>query len=90
MHEEHIEMLLDAIYEYDETAPYIILLYIPSNDESIPDFYFAVMAALRIPNPDEINDLLRETKKDVGNMIYAAELLILPRNEAIEHLENLI
>lgn len=90
MYEEQIEMLIEAIYNYDRTAPYIILLYIESNDEEIPDFYFAVLAALRMPDEEEMNALFAITKRDVGNMIYAADTLVLPRDEAIEYLESLI
>ncbi len=88
--DEQIEILIDAINAYDMDAPYIILLYIPSNDDYLPDFYFAVLAALRIPNDDELEALFKITKKDIGNMIYAADTLILKKAEAIEHLESLI
>jgi len=90
MFEEQIEMLIDAIDSYDSIAPYIILLYIPSNDEDMQDFYFAALAALRIPNQDEMDALLKISKRDVGNMIYAAEHLILPKDEALDYLEDLI
>ena len=90
MNEEHIEMLIDAIHNHDYNAPYIILLYIPSNDEYIPDFYFAVLAALRIPDEDELASIFEITKRDIGNMVYAAEHLIMLKDKAIEYLEELI
>jgi len=90
MFEAQIEMLIDAIEEYDSIAPYIILLYIPSDDDEIDDFYFAALAAIRIPNDDEMADLYRATKDDVGNMIFAAEHIILSKDEALDYLENLI
>jgi len=90
MNEEHIEMLIDAIQDYEYNAPYIILLYIPSNDEYLPDFYFAVLAALRIPDEDELASIFEITKKDMGNIVYAAEHLIMPKEDAIEYLEKLL
>lgn len=91
MHEEQIQMLIDSIEYYDEERdiPWYILLYIDGGEE-LEDFYFAAMAALKIPAEDEIDDLMYMTKEQVGNMVYAADYLIMKKEEAIEHLESLI
>jgi hypothetical protein len=90
MFESNIEMLIDAIEEYDSMAPFIILLYLPSDNDEIDDFYFAALASLRKPNSDEMNELYRVTKEELGNMIYASDYLILPKDDAIEYLEDML
>ena len=93
MLEEQIEVLLDAIESYSTNDPYIILLYIPSSDDDEHfdfDFFFAVMSAKRKPDDKELQALLNYTKRDIGNMIYAAETLIMKRDDAIGYLSSLI
>ena len=90
MFDEQIELLIDAVEHYDASAPYIMLLYIESDTEDIPDFYFAAMALLKKPNPDEISALFHISKLDMGNMIYAADYIILKREKALHYLESLL
>lgn len=93
MFEEQIEVLIDAIETYNTADPYIILLYIPSSDDDEHydfDFYFAVLSSKRKPNEEEMKALIRYTKYDLGNMIYAAETLVMERDDAIGYLTSLI
>jgi len=93
MLEEQIEVLLDAIESYNVYDTYIILLYIPcSEDDDFYDFdfIFAAMSSKKRPKDDEIEALIKYTKQDIGNMVYAAEMLIMERDEAIEYLTSLI
>ncbi len=93
MLEEQIEVLIDAIEMYDSNDPYIILLYIPSSDDDEYydfDFFFAVLSSKRRPSDEEMEALLYVTKFDIGNMIHAAETLVLTRDEAIGYLTSLI
>jgi len=93
MLEEQIEVLLDVIEGYNVHDPYIILLYIPcSEDDDFYDFdfIFAAMSSKKAPNDKEIESLIAHTKRDIGNMVYAAEMLIMKREEAIEYLTSLM
>lgn len=93
MIEEQIEILIDAIESYNTEDPYIILLYIPSSDDDEYydfDFFFAVLSSKRYPDEEEMKALINVTKWDVGNMIYAAETLIMKRDDAIGYLTSLI
>ena len=93
MIEEQIEVLIDAIESYNTEDPYIILLYIPYSDDDEYydfDFFFAVLSAKREPDKEEMESLIRVTKWDVGNMIYAADTLVMKRDDAIGYLTSLI
>jgi hypothetical protein len=93
MIEEQIEVLLDAIEGYNVDDPYIILLYIPCSDDDNFydfDFIFAAMSSKKKPNNEEIEALIKHTKQDIGNMVYASEILIMQRDEAIDYLRSLI
>jgi len=93
MLEEQIEVLLDAIESYNVDDPYIILLYIPCSDDDDYfdfDFIFAAMSSKKKPNKGEIDALIKHTKRDIGNMVYASEMLIMEREEAIDYLTSLI
>lgn len=93
MFEEQIEVLIDAIESYNASDPYIIMLSIPYSDDD--DFYdfdfiFAVMSSKKLLDEAEIESLIKYTKIDIGNMVYAAEMLIMERDEAIDYLTSLI
>jgi len=92
MKEEYIEMLIDSIISFDEeyNPPYFILFYLPQSEEYEihSELYFAVLAAKIKPNEEMINEVLYETKKRIGNIIYAADYEVLRRNDAIRQLEN--
>jgi hypothetical protein len=93
MIEDQLEILIEAIEDYDTTDPFVVLLYIPhSEDDEFYDFdfYFAVLSSKTHPTESEMEALIRFTKYNMGNMIYAAETLILTREEAINHLTSLI
>lgn len=85
-------MLINSIETYDKRykPPYFILFYLAADEEygRYADIYFAVLAAMIKPTDDMINDLLHETKKQVGNMIFAADYVILSKDDAICHLEE--
>ena len=91
MTEEYIEMLIESINEYDRkfNPPYFILFYLAANQEfSIQnDIYFAVLAAKIKPNDLMIEDILYETKKQIGNIIYAADYKVMNKDDAIDQLE---
>ena len=92
MQEQYIEMLINAIETYDKRykPPYFILFYLPPDEEHGRDevMYFAVLAAMIKPDENMINDVLFHTKKQVGNMIYAADYLVLKKEDAIMQLES--
>ena len=93
MFEEQLEILIDAIESYGEFDPYIILLYIPSSDDDEYydfDFIFAAMSAKRMPSEKDKEQLLTSTKADIGNMVYATEMMVLEREKAIDYLSSLI
>lgn len=94
MLEEHVEMLIDSIISYDRLykPPYFILFYLPTNEEYeiYEELYFAVLAAKLKPTEKMINDVMHETRKQVGNMIYAADYEILTKDDAIEQLESIL
>jgi len=94
MHEQYIEMLIDSIEKYDNIhkPPYFILFYIPSNEELeiYDEIYFAVLAAKVKPDEKIIQHAIFETKKRVGNMIFAADYKVLKKDEAINHLESIL
>ena len=89
---EYIEMLINSIETYDKhyKPPYFILFYLPANEDfgKYDDTYFAVLAAMIKPTDDMINDILHETKKQVGNMIFAADYAVLSKDDAICQLEE--
>ena len=91
MQEQYIEMLIDSIENYDKRykPPYFILFFLPPSEEHGREeaMYFAVLAAMIKPNASMIDDVLFETKKQVGNMIYAADYVVLKKEEAILQLE---
>lgn len=94
MYEDYIELLIDSIQSYDEKyhPPYFILLYLPANEEydRHEDMYFAALAAMIKPNEIILDEILFETKKQLGNIVYAAEIEILTKDDAIDHLESLL
>ncbi len=89
---EYIEMLINSIETYDKRykPPYFILFYLPANEEygRYEDTYFAVLAAMIKPTEDMISEILHDTKKQVGNMIFAAEYVVLSKDDAICQLEE--
>ena len=91
MPDTYIEKLIDSIETYDQRykPPYFILFYIPAHGRHNP-IYFAVLAAMMEPTEAMIDDVLFETKKQVGNMIYAADYLIMKKEEAIDQLESIL
>ena len=94
MYDEYIEMLIDSIEVYDAKyhPPYFILLYIPANAEydRNEDLYFAALATKVNPTEDMIDEIFYETKKELGNIVYAAEYEILKKDAVIDHLESLL
>ncbi len=94
MYEDYIELLIDSIHSYDEKyhPPYFILLYLPANDDydRHDDMYFAALAAMIKPTATLLDEILFETKKQLGNIVYAAEIEILTKDDAIKHLEALL
>jgi hypothetical protein len=52
--------------------------------------YFAALAAMIKPNEIILDEILFETKKQLGNIVYAAEIEILTKDDAIDHLESLL
>ena len=89
---EYIEMLINSIETYDKRykPPYFILFYLPADEEfgRYESTYFAVLAAMIKPTGDMINEILHDTKKQVGNMIFAAEYIVLSKDDAICQLEE--
>lgn len=89
---EYIEMLIDSIETYDRrfTDPHFIIFYIPSNGKfkTVKKIYLAVLAATSIPNDKMIDIIIKETKKQAGNVIYAAEYVIMKKQAAINYLEE--
>lgn len=94
MIDEHIEMLIDSIETYDQKykPPYFILFYIPASEEYgiYEELYFAVLAAMIKPNEDMIDEVLYETSKQIGNIVYAADYEILKKDDAINQLESIL
>lgn len=94
MQEEHIEMLINSIETYDKRykPPYFILFYLPASEEysRYEETYFAVLAVMVKPDENLLVDILAETKKKVGNMIYAADYVVLKKDDAISKLESII
>jgi len=94
MIDEYVEMLIDSIISYDKLykPPYFILFYLPTSEEYeiYEEIYFAVLAAKMKPTKNMIDDVLYEAKKQVGNMIYAADYEILTKDDAIEQLESIL
>jgi hypothetical protein len=92
MPEDHIQQLIDSIEHYDETdrPPYYVLWYIDGEEYETPDQYFAVMAIKMRPDKYMMEDIKRQSKQEIGNIIYAADYLIYNKDQAIDHLESLI
>lgn len=92
MPEDYIQMLISSIEHFDESdvVPYFILLYLDSGNEEDERFYFAVLSAMKYPSKEEMDELFYQTKNKAGNMIFAAEYLIMNKFDAIDHLENLL
>ena len=92
MYEEHVQQLIDSIEYYDETdkPPFYILWYLDGEDFDVPDQYFAVMAVKMKPNKFDMELIKRQSKDEIGNIIYGADYLIMKKDDAIDHLENLI
>lgn len=94
MTEEYIEMLIDSIISYDKLykPPYFILFYLPANEEydRYDEMYFAVLAAMIEPTKEMIDEVLYETKKQIGNIVYAADYHVLRKDEAINQLEAIL
>lgn len=94
MYDDYIEMLIDSIEVYDSKyhPPYFVLLYLPANEDydRHEDMYFAALAAMIKPTEDLIHEIFYETRKQIGNIVYAAEYEILRKDEAIDHLESLL
>jgi len=91
MPEESIQQLIDSIEQYDaqDQPPYYVLWYIDGEEYETPDQYFAVMAIKIKPDEHMMNDIKRQSKSEIGNMIYAADYLVYDKEDAIEHLESL-
>lgn len=92
MPEQYIQMLIDSIENFDEDnrIPYFILLYLDSGNEEEEKFYFAVLSSQKYPSHEEMEELFYETKNKAGNMIFAANYIVLSKNDAINHLEDLL
>lgn len=92
MHDEHIQQLIESIEIYDETdnPPFYILWYIDGEDYDRIDQYFAVMAIKVKPDKFMMESIKRDSKKQIGNIIYAADYLIMNKDDAIIHLENML
>lgn len=94
MFDDYIEILLESIEDYNKKfhAPYYILLYLPANEEyDRPDeMYFAVLASMVKPNEEMISEIFFETRKQLGNIIYAADYVVKTYDEAVNYLESLI
>jgi len=92
MSDEHITQLIDSIELYDETdkPPYYILWYIDGEEYESLDQYFAVMAVKMKPSKFMMDDIKRQSKEEIGNIIYAADYLICKKDEAINHLEEML
>lgn len=91
MSEEHIQQLIDSIEYYNTTEhiPYYVLWYIDGEENDSSDQYFAVMATSVKPDKNMIETVRRQSKDEIGNIIYAADYIICGKEEAIDHLENL-
>ena len=92
MQEEHIQQLIESIEYYDEIdhAPYYVLWYFDGEDFEIQDQYFAVMAVKIKPDEKMMDRIRWHAKPEIGNAIFGADYVILDKENAIEHLENLM
>ena len=92
MSEEQIQQLIDSIEYYDETdnSPFYILWYLDGEEYDIIDQYFAVMAVKTKPDKHMMTAIKRQSKDEIGNIIYAADYIICDKEGAIDHLENLL
>lgn len=94
MYDDYIELLIDSIETYNNKyhPPYFILLYLPRSEEfdKPEELYFAALAAMLKPNEDMIAEIFFETRKQIGNIVYAADYKVLKKDQAIEHLESLL
>jgi hypothetical protein len=68
------------------------LLYLPASEEfdKPEELYFAALAAMLKPTEDMIAEIFFETRKQIGNIVYAADYKVLKKDQAIEHLESLL
>lgn len=91
---EYVESLIESILQYDTQykPPFFIVFFIPSNEKYGINYetYLTILAATAYPSPELIDVIMAETKKHLGNVIYAADFKILEREKAIEDFSSML
>jgi len=95
MHDNRqIESIINSILKIEDcklNPTKFIIFIIPSSTEfNTPEIYLNVVALKSDLEFDEIHYIMHETRKAVGNIIFACDYKILAKEEVIHHLENLL
>jgi len=88
--ESIIKNMIKNIHNYHKTPKFILLFYLPSQNDHDTDLYFSMCAAERQPTPYEHNKILHSLKQELGNIVFASDYSIIKFENILNYLNQLI